>query len=1322
MIKLGCRTQEGIIDFVEKTNKFSLIKNHYSTLLIQHAFELELRNISKFATKKGLNCLIIHTKERDNKTSLFSHVANNLKLAGIKTFIEHIEKDNLNFCLQDTIKLHHINYIIYNLDLIQIEGHESKNCKDIKLTQLINQNSCPFIFTLTNKNIVATIPKEFSNFEHINLQAQESYHFFVFEILKKLLAPCGLDKNILAFKQQYEIFSETQHFNTEAKESKSFPKTPKKNIFKNINNKEILTLAILTIFVIFTTMFFLNLNKNLNQPKKIKNLQDLTTIESSTLFGRQKSKKIIEWNLPRQDHIFIGRKQLLEELEEKLHLRLSPLTFNNDKKEQEKVDPHKLFIVSVCAGMGGVGKTQLALQYIHHHKHPYTLKAWFLSENSDQLKQEYIEFAKMIGYREKEPSIETALPYVKSWLSKNPGWLLVYDNVNNYEAIKEFLPNDGGSIILTTRQRKWPNAFKTLDIDVMNEEESIALIRSLINRKIIETEKKSVKELVEMLGYLPLALTQAGAYIRQNSISFSDYLDLYKKNEQQLLADNTLPEGTGSSPVAVTWNISLEAIIKESQAINQPPLALHLLSVCAYLAPERIPQDLLLTWLKKSYPNLSSAELLLQKLISQLWQYSIINRGDKDITIHRLIQSVVRYQHKQLSGKKDSYYPQLTLEWYNKLLKSAHAEFYRKTQTLEDEIRQELLFPHLQALAIHYEDLWLEKSLQEFGEVLLDIASVFLYHRGDPLRAKLYYERALKIFENYYGKDHIQVAITLTNLGNTYGDLGDFRRQKELLEQALVILERHYGKDHVQMAITLTNLANAYGDLGNYTQQKTLLERALAIFERQYGKDHVQVAITLTNLGNACGDLGDSKRQKELLAHALAIFEREYGKDHVQVASALVSLGSAYGDLGNYQKKKELLERALHIEEHYYGKEHREVATTLVSFGNAYGALGDYKRQKEFLERALTFFERNYGKEHVQVAITLTNLGNAYGDLGNYKQQKELLEHSLAIQQNYYGKNHMEVAIVLTNLGNSYGALGDTKQQKELLERALIIKENYYGKEHTEVAITLVNLGNAYGTLGNFKRQKELQERALAIFEHNYGKDHIQVAITLTNLGNAYGALGDAKQQKEFLERALSIEECYYGKEHTQVAIVLTNLGNVCGALGDYKQQKELLEKALVIKEKYYGKEHIQTAITLTNLGNAYSILKDYKQQKKLLEKALAIFERDYGKEHINLAPILFNLSIAYLNLNELPSAQFLSKKCHQIYYKNYGIEHYDTQDALNLVKSIEKLSVEPSLFSQTRLSFIKPSKNDQMQAHYQIPHGKDRMQAGLYLLQEEEL
>ncbi|KAH8053488.1 hypothetical protein JL720_14697 [Aureococcus anophagefferens] len=250
------------------------------------------------------------------------------------------------------------------------------------------------------------------------------------------------------------------------------------------------------------------------------------------------------------------------------------------------------------------------------------------------------------------------------------------------------------------------------------------------------------------------------------------------------------------------------------------------------------------------------------------------------------------------------------------------------------------------------------KLLLELAELLESIAE-----RASAVRVQ---EKVLEIKEREYGRDHVEVAASLVNLGNAYGGLGDYAKQRDLL-----------------VAITLTNLGNAHGDLGDNAKKRDLLQRALAINEREYGRDHVESACTLANLGNAHGSLGDYAKSRNVLERALAIQEREYGRDHVQVANTLHNLGNAYVDLGDDAKSRELLERALAIKEREYGCDHESVAKTLTNLGNAYGDLGDYAKKRNFLERALAINEREYGRDHVDVAITLFNLGNAYGDLGD---------------------------------------------------------------------------------------------------------------------------------------------------------------------------------------------------------------------------------------------------------------------------------------------------------------------------------------------------
>ncbi|CAE7433018.1 NPHP3, partial [Symbiodinium necroappetens] len=405
------------------------------------------------------------------------------------------------------------------------------------------------------------------------------------------------------------------------------------------------------------------------------------------------------------------------------------------------------------------------------------------------------------------------------------------------------------------------------------------------------------------------------------------------------------------------------------------------------------------------------------------------------------------------------------------------------------------------------------ESLGEESEPALNAANhlmVCLMQTGHGGRAVGMGTRLLEIEERHYGADHLWVAMTLSNLGNAYGELGDYQRQKELLERCLRIGEQHYSADHPKVVMTLSNLGTAYGDLGDYQRKKELLERCLRIGEQHYGADHPEVATMLNNLGNAYGDLGDHQREKELLERCLKIKEQHYGADHPEVAKILNNLGNAYGDLGDYQRGKELLERCLRIGEQHYGADHPEVAMTLNNLGNAYGEMGDHQRMKELLEQCLKIKEKHYGLDHPEVSKILNNLGAACGKLGDYQRKKELLEQGLKIEEQHYGADHPEVATILNNLGTACGELGDHQRAKELLERCLKIKEQHYGADHPDVASIINNLGSAYGLLGDYQRQKELLERSLEIFQRSLGPGHPSVDL----VPKAYARVATAKDSQ----------------------------------------------------------------------------------------------------------------------------------------------------------------------------------------------------------------
>jgi DNA-binding CsgD family transcriptional regulator len=1227
MLKLGCRTQESIIEFIEKTDKYPLVKNHYENLLVQQAFELELKKISKATIKTEPACLIIYAKENKNKVQFFNYFTSNLEAAGIRSYIEHIDTGKNTLNLPNEINSNRIKHVIYYVDPKSEVQCKIKESNWSELIQFIKHRNCSFILLSASQDISAPFSKDILCFEHISLKEHKSYYFFVFEVLKKILSPLNINKNVSSFTQQYAVFESQNNSKLNLNSNNILTQNNPHILLNFLKMKHVMLLMIGITGIFISWWLFTTIEKNLNMTNKFSGVNNPTIKQSNTLFKQQNSD-VIEWNVPRQDNIFVGRTKLLEEL----YAQLNPSHKTDQSKTniKENIPRNKTTIINICAGLGGIGKTQLALKYINQFKDLYTLRAWFYAEHITQLKEQYIDFAKSLGYNEEPLSFRAALSYIKKSLPQYPSWLFIYDNVANYKEINDFLPEGGGHIIMTTRQQHWPSTFKILDIDIMTENDALDLLQSLIKRNI-NHEKSYAIALAKTLGFLPLAVAQAGAYIQQNNISIAEYLTLYQKHEQELLSDPTMPLGVDSLPVAVTWDISLQAIHQESSIIDKVSLPIELLTVCAYLAPEKISRSLLLTWLKIAHPKIKSPVLTLNTSLAKLRQYSIIHDdSNEQITVHRLVQTIMRYKHGNVENRLSFGFSAQNVVWYDILLKAIHSEISNNN---DSTMKQRDLFPHLTSLLQHYENLWPKHVSQFLGKVLYDLGAILNYALYEPKNSISYLERALLIFKQHYSEDQLQIAKILNDLGNAYGTLGEHRQKCLLLQQSLAIKKTIYSDNHVEYIKTVNDLAKAYFYLGAYSEVRQLLEEPIKKWKYYYNNEHGEYAKSLNVLASTYGDLGEYEYELDLLKKSLDLHKQYYGDKNEEYAKILNSLACTYGLFGNYQKKYELLKQALAIYEFHYSTKHIEYVRVLGNLGEAYGELGDYVQQRNILEnQVLPFNKKHYGVQHGMYAINLLFLANAYGNLGYYSRKIVLLEEALEIFKKQCG----------------------------------IHSVTFYAKP-------LISLANAIGATGNYETKLALSEEALNIIKEQYGVRHIEYFIALHTMANAFGSLGDYAKNIQLLEEVLSHYNKFYGPKHDIVGSCLRDLASAHLMLGHYKEAQPLLEQALKIKEHIYGQQHIEYAHTLHVLGDFYIKTKNYTQAQIILSQVLQIKKSFYGDQHVEYAKSLYALAENYMGLENCSESETLLKQVVKINEKFYGKQHPRTQEVLVKLAEISK-------------------------------------------------
>jgi tetratricopeptide (TPR) repeat protein len=823
------------------------------------------------------------------------------------------------------------------------------------------------------------------------------------------------------------------------------------------------------------------------------------------------------WNVPfGRNPFFTGRGRLLE----RLHMQLS---------RSQRAALTQSYALS---GLGGIGKTQTAIEYAYRYRQDYRAVFWVRADSRETLVADYIAIARLLSLPEESAQDQLLIvAAVKRWLEQQEGWLLILDNADDLSLLSDFLPAGGqGHVLLTTRAQATGKLAENLSVDKMEPSEGMQLL--LRRAKLLAPQeplgnlsvamRKTAQQLVSELDGLPLALDQAGAYMEDTGTSLSEYLELYHRYHLDLLQQQSSMTSDYPHTVASTWALSFK------QVEQQDPAAADLLRLCAYLHPDAVPEEILTEGAGELGPRLSpvtSDPLLLNGAIQVLRRYSLVKRDPeaKVLNLHRLVQVVLKERLDELSQRA---WAECSIRAVNQAF--PEAEFF---YSWEWE-RCERCLPHALLCA-----QWITQYGFTFPEAarLLHVTGRYLRERGQLTQAEPLLERALSLREQVPGAEHAEAARTLNELACTYLDLGKYEQVERLLEPALARFERVLGLAHPVIALTLHRLAAAYMYEGKYALAEPLLERALVIGEQTLGPEHPEVL------------------------------------------EILHSLAELYHYQGKYVQAELLYQRALTIFEHVLGSEHPNVASILQDLGSLYMDQGRYAQAELLMQRSLTILEQVLGPEQPYTAFNLRGLGRLSTLQGHYAQAEALLQRALALNERLLGPESDYTMRDLLSLARLAQATGQEAQAESLYQQALVGFERALGPAHPRMVETLTGLAQLYTQQGHYQQAEPLLEQALAIAEQELGHAHPQTATILDVQGQFALLQGREEQAERLLQQALAIQEQALGTTHPEVAHTLHHLASLCEKQGKYEQAEPLYQRALLIREQVLGAEHPET-------------------------------------------------------------------------------------------------------------------------------------------------
>jgi tetratricopeptide (TPR) repeat protein len=515
-------------------------------------------------------------------------------------------------------------------------------------------------------------------------------------------------------------------------------------------------------------------------------------------------------------------------------------------------------------GLGGIGKTQTALEYAYRYQNDYDTILWVKADSSETLLADLVSVAHLLHLPERtEQETARIVNAVKGWLHSHQRWLLILDNADDLAVLNTLLPLPSkGHILLTTRSQATGRLAQQVDIEDMGPEEgALFLLRRAKLLGIDEpletasvADQKAAKALVQRLGGLPLALDQAGAFIEETECGLEGYLKLFDQRQEELLKKRGKWATDHPDSVGTTWSLSFERVEQAN------PAAAELLRLCAFLDPDAISEEIITKGASKLGPrlrSLASDPLHLNEAIGHLLTYSLVRRQpDQTLSMHRLVQVILKATMDKQTKRR----------WAERAVRAVESAF--PEVDYENWLRCQHYLPHAYACAnlIEQWDLTFPEAtalLMQTGSYLLDSAQ---YAQAGPL-----FQQALAIRERLLG-DHLDTAGTLDRLATLQQDQGRYEQAEPLFQRALTIRERLLG-DHLDTAVGLNNLALLYNYQGRYEEAEPLFQRALAIDERLLG-EHPSTATSLTNLASLYRDQGRYEEAEPLFQRARAIRER----------------------------------------------------------------------------------------------------------------------------------------------------------------------------------------------------------------------------------------------------------------------------------------------------------------------------------------------------------------------------------------------------------------------------------------------------------------
>ncbi|MEH2328295.1 tetratricopeptide repeat protein [Nostoc sp.] len=816
------------------------------------------------------------------------------------------------------------------------------------------------------------------------------------------------------------------------------------------------------------------------------------------------------------------------------------------------------------AGMGGVGKTELATQYARRYQQDYGGIAWF-NDRETNLAAEVLEFFRLQFGLEIPQELGGRLLSLKeqvAWCwSKYPKSnlpiLIIFDDVTDLDNLREVVPNNNHfRVLITTRLRHLdPNFIHEIPLDVLSPQKepgkALELLKQLLGEtdKRVENQPQTATNICECLEYLPLGIELVGGYLLRDPEISLDIM--FGRLQERKLAEAALQDRE-------TLN-STQLGVKAAFALTWSELDLLAQQLGIFLSlfsPIQILWDLVI-WVatgggeaeNQQQRQLTWSEDELNAAKNQLYGRNLLQLVEKRAGCYKLHALVRWFLQGQLADAGEM---KSVLETTFASAMITVAQILAASPTSEDIEFFKDVVPHLEDMGEHL-IAEIKKATEEqtisLASVLNDeVTWIFVgvgrFYEGQGLYklAEYWRKECVNICQPLFAGDHRNTAISLNNLALLYNNQGRYAEAEPLFTEALAMTKRLFDGDDPDVATNLNNLAFFYKNQGRYTEAEPLYNEALAMIKRLFAGDHTHVASSLNNLAELYKSQGRYTEAEPLCSEALTMTKRLFTGDHPDVASSLNNLAALYNSQGRYTESELLYNEALAMRKRLFFGNHPDVANSLNNLAEFYNSQGRYTEAEPLCSEALAMTKQLFTGDHPDVANSLNNLAALYNSQRRYTEAEPLFTEALAMRKRLFFGNHPDVANSLNNLAGLYKSQGRYTEAEPLFTKALAMTKRLFLGDHPDVATNLNNLAGLYKSQKRYTEAEFFFNKALAMRKRLFLGDHSDVANSLNNLAALYDSQRRYIEAEFLYSEALAMCKRVLGVNHPSTARVRENL------------------------------------------------------------------------------------------------------------------------------------------------------------------------------------